>query len=67
MLILVGRNGHINNPTTIELLFEVCHSLHDGIDFANVKDDDYQQPARLISHFVLMVLNFNYIYPILKN
>lgn len=53
----VGRDGRINDPTTIQLLFEICQALHDGIDFANLKDDDYQQPARLISRFVLMVLN----------
>ncbi|KAJ0102793.1 hypothetical protein Patl1_04144 [Pistacia atlantica] len=49
------RNGNIHDPTTVQLLFEICQSLHDGMDFANMKDDDHQQPARLISRFVQMV------------
>lgn len=52
----VCRNGCINDPTTVQLLFEICQALHDGIDFVNSKGDDYQA-ARLISRFVLMVLN----------
>ncbi|KAF8409587.1 hypothetical protein HHK36_005665 [Tetracentron sinense] len=49
------RNGYIRDPTTIQLLFEISQALHDGIDFSNMKEDDKQQPARLISRFVQMV------------
>lgn len=55
ILIMATRNGCINDPTTVQFLFEICQALHDGTDFANLKGDDYQQPARLISRFVLMV------------
>ncbi|XP_010244471.1 PREDICTED: UPF0505 protein isoform X2 [Nelumbo nucifera] len=49
------RNGYIRDPTTIQLLFEISQALHDGIDFSSIKDDDNQQSARLISHFIQMV------------
>ncbi|XP_012070871.1 VPS35 endosomal protein sorting factor-like isoform X2 [Jatropha curcas] len=55
ILNMATRNGRINDPTTIQLLFEIAQSLYDGIDFANMKDDEKQQPARLISRFVQMV------------
>lgn len=54
ILNMATRNGCINDPTTVQLLFEICQALHDGIDFVNSKGDDYQA-ARLISRFVLMV------------
>ncbi|KAK0601095.1 hypothetical protein LWI29_021278 [Acer saccharum] len=52
ILNMASRNSNIHDQTTIKLLFEICQSLHDGIDFANMKDDKYQQPARLICRFV---------------
>ncbi|KAJ0045103.1 hypothetical protein Pint_04081 [Pistacia integerrima] len=55
ILSMATRNGNIHDPTTVHLLFQICQSLHDGMDFANMKDDDHQQPARLISRFVQMV------------
>ncbi|XP_031284588.1 VPS35 endosomal protein sorting factor-like [Pistacia vera] len=55
ILSMATRNGNIHDPTTVQLVFEICQSLHDGMDFANMKDDDHQQPARLISRFVQMV------------
>ncbi|KAH7544413.1 hypothetical protein JRO89_XS15G0163600 [Xanthoceras sorbifolium] len=55
ILNMASRNGNIHDQTTIKLLFEICQSLHDGIDVANMKDDNYQQPARLICRFVHMV------------
>ncbi|KAK9209763.1 hypothetical protein WN944_002131 [Citrus x changshan-huyou] len=54
ILNMATRNGCINDRTTVQLLFEICQALHDGIDFVNSKGDDYQA-ARLISRFVLMV------------
>ena len=57
--ILLGRNGYIHDPATIQLLLEISESLHDGIDLFNMKDNDNQQPARLISHFVQMVTSSN--------
>ncbi|XP_044480941.1 VPS35 endosomal protein-sorting factor-like isoform X2 [Mangifera indica] len=55
ILNMATRNGSIHDPTTVQILFEICQSLHDGMDFANMKDDDHQQPARMISRFVQMV------------
>lgn len=63
MLFLLFRNGSIHDPTTVQILFEICQSLHGGMDFANMKDDDHQQPARMISRFVQMVLNLITFYP----
>jgi hypothetical protein len=57
MLILLGRNSYIRDPTTIQMLFEISQALHDDLDFVNVKDDD-NHPAHLISRFVHMVNNF---------
>ncbi|KAL9444527.1 hypothetical protein AB3S75_017670 [Citrus x aurantiifolia] len=54
ILNMATRYGCINDPTTVQLLFEICQALHDGIDFVNSKGDDYQA-ACLISRFVLMV------------
>lgn len=50
-----SRGGSICDSTTIQLLYEISQSLHDGIDFATLKDDDNQQSLRLISRFVQMV------------
>lgn len=58
MLISLGRNSSISDPTTIQLLFEISQALHDDLDFLNAKGDD-NQPARLISRFVHMVNNSN--------
>ena len=57
--IFLGRNGHIHDPATIQLLLEISQSLHDGIDLFNMKDNDIQQPGRLISRFVQMVSSLN--------
>ncbi|XP_052735899.1 uncharacterized protein LOC108338455 isoform X3 [Vigna angularis] len=54
ILNMVTRNDHISDPTSIQLLFEIAQTLHDNIEFMNVKDDDGQM-ARSISRFVLMV------------
>lgn len=56
---LLSRNCHISDATTMQLLFEISESLHDNMDFMNVKDDD-SQVAQLISRFVCMV-NSDYI------
>ncbi|XP_050216619.1 uncharacterized protein LOC126667645 [Mercurialis annua] len=55
ILNMATRKGRIHDPSTIQLLFEISQSLHDGIDFANMKDDENQQPAHLISRFVQIV------------
>ncbi|WVY89214.1 hypothetical protein V8G54_034728 [Vigna mungo] len=54
ILNMVTRNDHISDPTSIQLLFEIAQTLHDNIEFMNVKDND-GQVARSISRFVLMV------------
>ncbi|ESW14309.1 hypothetical protein PHAVU_008G270200 [Phaseolus vulgaris] len=54
ILNMVTRNDHISDPTSIQLLFEIAQTLHDNIEFMNVKDDD-GQVARSISRFVHMV------------
>ncbi|OWM81289.1 VPS35 endosomal protein sorting factor-like isoform X2 [Punica granatum] len=46
------RGGLICDPTTIQLLFEVSQALNDSIDQVNVRDEDLQQPARMISRFI---------------
>ncbi|KAL6975265.1 hypothetical protein U1Q18_024059 [Sarracenia purpurea var. burkii] len=55
ILNLATRKGSIRDPTFIQLLFELSQSLHDGMDYSNMKNDDNQQCARLISRFVNMV------------
>ncbi|XP_058210972.1 uncharacterized protein LOC131323282 [Rhododendron vialii] len=55
ILNMVTRKGRIHDPTIVQFLFEVSQSLHDGMDHSNMKYDDSQQPARLISRFVTMV------------
>ncbi|KAJ9153808.1 hypothetical protein P3X46_027210 [Hevea brasiliensis] len=55
ILNMATRNDRIHDPTTIQFLFEISQSLHDVMDFANVKDDDNQKSAHLICRFVQMV------------
>ncbi|KAK4439774.1 VPS35 endosomal protein sorting factor-like [Sesamum alatum] len=55
LLSMAIREGHIQDPTVIEVLLEVAQVLYDGLDFSNMRKDDYQHPARVISHFVFMV------------
>ncbi|XP_020240351.1 VPS35 endosomal protein sorting factor-like isoform X6 [Cajanus cajan] len=54
ILNMATRNGHISDPTSIQMLFEISQTLHDNIEFMNVKDDD-GQVAHSISRFVHMV------------
>ncbi|KAG8386102.1 hypothetical protein BUALT_Bualt03G0114100 [Buddleja alternifolia] len=49
------RNGNIQDPIVIGFLFEVAQALYDGVDFSNLRKDDYQHPAHVISRFVSMV------------
>lgn len=56
--VLPSRKGRIHDPTIVQFLFEVSQSLHDGMDHSNMKYDDSQQPARLVSRFVTMVTQF---------
>ncbi|KAK8706019.1 hypothetical protein V6N13_049601 [Hibiscus sabdariffa] len=55
ILDMATRNGYIHDPTTIQLLFEISQALHSDTDLVNMKNDDNQQQARLISRFVRMV------------
>lgn len=55
ILNMATRKGRIHDPTIVQFLFEVSQSLHDVLDHSNMKNDDSQQPARLISRFVNMV------------
>ncbi|KAL3851190.1 hypothetical protein ACJIZ3_013072 [Penstemon smallii] len=55
ILSMATRNGHIQDPTIIEVLMQVAQALYDGVDFSNMRKDDYQHPSRVISHFVFMV------------
>ncbi|KAI8557561.1 hypothetical protein RHMOL_Rhmol04G0020200 [Rhododendron molle] len=55
ILNMATRKGRIHDPTIVQFLFEVSQSLHDGMDHSNMKYDDSQQPARLISRFVTMI------------
>lgn len=55
ILSMATRTGYLRDLSTIQLLFEISQSLHDVIDFGSMKDDEYQQPLRLISRFVEMV------------
>ncbi|PWA95628.1 hypothetical protein CTI12_AA049240 [Artemisia annua] len=52
ILTIATRNGRIDDPTTIKLLFDVAQSLHDNVDFSNTKQDDNQQAERLIARFI---------------
>ncbi|KAJ8754974.1 hypothetical protein K2173_015486 [Erythroxylum novogranatense] len=55
ILKMATRDGSICDQSTIQFLFEISQSLHDGMDFVNVKDDENQQAMRLISRFIQMV------------
>ncbi|XP_022867447.1 UPF0505 protein isoform X2 [Olea europaea var. sylvestris] len=55
ILSMATRNGCVQDPTVIEALFEISQALCDGVDFSNIRKDDYQHPAHLISRFVYMV------------
>lgn len=50
----LSRCGHITDPTSIQLLFEISQTLHDNMEFVNVKDDN-GQVARSVARFVHMV------------
>ncbi|KAG6407518.1 hypothetical protein SASPL_130510 [Salvia splendens] len=52
---LLPRNGQIQDPIIIEVLLEVAQALYNGLDFSNMRKDEYQHPSRLISRFVYMV------------
>ncbi|KAK7320363.1 hypothetical protein VNO77_29773 [Canavalia gladiata] len=54
ILNMATRNGQISDPMSIQLLFEISQTLHDNMEFMNVKDDD-GQVAHSISHFVHLV------------
>ncbi|XP_057441139.1 uncharacterized protein LOC130733086 isoform X2 [Lotus japonicus] len=54
ILSMATRNGHINDPSSIKLLFEISRTLHDNMEVMIVKDDD-GLVARSISRFVHMV------------
>ncbi|KAL0353662.1 UNVERIFIED_CONTAM: VPS35 endosomal protein sorting factor-like [Sesamum angustifolium] len=55
LLSMATRQGHIQDPTIIEVLLEVAQALYDGLDFSNMRKDDYQHPARVISDLSYMV------------
>ncbi|XP_065862426.1 uncharacterized protein [Euphorbia lathyris] len=55
ILKMATRNGHICDTSAIQFLFEISQSLHNGIDFANIKDDFNQHAAHMISRFVELV------------
>nr|XP_027061539.1 UPF0505 protein-like isoform X2 [Coffea arabica] len=55
ILRMATRNTCIDDPTIIHFLFEVSQVLHDGTDFSNIRNDENQHSARLISRFVNMV------------
>ncbi|KAK2454629.1 VPS35 endosomal protein sorting factor [Trifolium repens] len=54
ILNMATRGGPIRDPTSIQLLSEISQTLHDNMEFMNVKDDD-SQVARSVSRFVHMV------------
>ncbi|KAK4753037.1 hypothetical protein SAY87_021835 [Trapa incisa] len=49
------RGGLICDPAIIQLLFKVCQTLIHAVNQVNVRDNDLQQPARLISRFICKV------------
>lgn len=57
---LFGRNNCLQDPTIIHFLFEVSQALHDGVDFLNIKADEHQHSAQLISRFVNIVHSFSF-------
>ncbi|CAL0315900.1 unnamed protein product [Lupinus luteus] len=54
ILNMATRKGNISDATSIQLLFEISQTLHDNLEFMNVKDDD-RLVARSITRFVHMV------------
>nr|GEU91021.1 uncharacterized protein [Tanacetum cinerariifolium] len=52
ILTIATRNGRIDDPTMVKLLFDVAQSLHDSVDFSSTKQDDNQQAERLIARFI---------------
>ncbi|KAI5674779.1 hypothetical protein M9H77_15143 [Catharanthus roseus] len=52
ILRIATRNNCLQDPTIIHFLFEVSQALHDGVDFLNIKADEHQHSAQLISRFV---------------
>ncbi|KAK4258289.1 hypothetical protein QN277_007750 [Acacia crassicarpa] len=54
ILDMATRNCRIRHPTTIQMLFEISQTLHDDMEFMNVKEDN-SHVSRLISRFVHMV------------
>ncbi|XP_073149503.1 uncharacterized protein [Henckelia pumila] len=55
ILSMATRNSRIQDPTIIEVLFEVAQTFYDGVDFLNMRMDDYQHKVRVLSRFVVMV------------
>ncbi|CAL5390425.1 unnamed protein product [Camellia sinensis] len=53
--ILDMMHGSSRSTVNMHILNIATSSLHDGIDYSNMRDDDNQQRARLISRFVNMV------------
>ncbi|XP_068666819.1 uncharacterized protein [Aristolochia californica] len=49
------RTGYIQDPRTIQLLFEVARALHDSLDYTDMKNEDHQQSSRHICLFVSKV------------
>lgn len=49
------RGGLICDPTIIQLLFKVCQALDASMNQVNVRENDLQQPACLISRFICKV------------
>lgn len=55
ILSMATRNGCIQDPTIIEVLFEVAQTFYDGVDFLNMRMDDYQHKVRVLFRFVFVV------------
>ncbi|KAL7087955.1 hypothetical protein ACP275_13G099800 [Erythranthe tilingii] len=55
ILSMAARNSQIRDPTVIEVLLEIAQALYDGLDFSNMRKDDYQHPSHVIVRFVYMV------------
>ncbi|KAL7130929.1 hypothetical protein ABFS83_13G165300 [Erythranthe nasuta] len=55
ILSMAARNSQIRDPTVIEVLLEIAQALYDGLDFSNMRKDDYQHPSHVIARFVYMV------------
>ncbi|XP_075481448.1 uncharacterized protein LOC142522176 isoform X1 [Primulina tabacum] len=55
ILSMATRNSRIQDPTIIEVLFEVAQTFYDGVDFLNMRMDDYQHKVHVLSRFVFMM------------